>query len=54
MFGLFVNKEANKMADKLKENKYFRCFAWGVLICVTILMPICWQLKDILQLVMKH
>jgi hypothetical protein len=32
MLGLFVNEGANKMADKFKENKCIRLFAWGVLI----------------------
>lgn len=35
-----VSEEVNKMADKIQEHKYFRYFAWGALICITVLMPL--------------
>jgi len=47
---LFVNKGANQMADKIEDKSKFRWFAWGALICITILMPIAWQLKGIIAL----
>lgn len=32
------------MADKIETKPKFRCFAWAALICVTILMPIAFEI----------
>lgn len=33
MFGFFVNKGANEMADKFETNKHFRRWMWAVVSC---------------------
>lgn len=54
MFGFFVNKGANEMADKIEDKPKLRHLAWGVLIVFGVIMPIAWQLKDILKILILH
>ena len=32
MFGIFVNKGANEMADKFETNKHFRRWMWALIV----------------------
>ncbi len=54
MFGFFVNKGANEMADKIEDKPKFRHLIWGTLIVLGVIMPVAWQLKDILKILVLH